>query len=109
METSTPKLERDLGVVLEVDGAEAAADSLASDQFGPRSSSGHSEDSGLEHSGDEAELAGFTGEAGQQSAVILVVSCCFFSHYCLQSRPAIPDVVCVLVSLLVAMLKRMIG
>ena len=68
METSTPKLERDLGVVLEGDGAEAAADSLASDQFGPRSSSGHSEDSGLEHSGDEAELAGFTGETGQQGS-----------------------------------------
>ena len=76
METSTPKLERDLGVVLEVDGAEAAADSLASDQFGPRSSSGHSEDSGLEHSGDEAELAGFTGETGQHSADIWVLSCC---------------------------------
>ena len=76
METSTPKLERDLGVVLEVDGAEAAADSLASDQFGPRSSSGHSEDSGLEHSGDEAELAGFTGETGQQGIRYLVLSCC---------------------------------
>ena len=76
METSTPKLERDLGVVLEVDGAEAAADSLASDQFGPRSSSGHSEDSGLEHSGDEAELAGFTGETGQQGIRYLVLSSC---------------------------------
>ena len=80
METSTPKLERDLGVVLEVDGAEAAADSLASDQFGPRSSSGHSEDSGLEHSGDEAELAGFTGETGQQGIrylglVLLLFGC----------------------------------
>ena len=80
METSTPKLERDLGVVLEVDGAEAAADSLASDQFGPRSSSGHSEDSGLEHSGDEAELAGFTGDTGQQGSrylglVLLLFGC----------------------------------
>ena len=80
METSTPKLERDLGVVLEVDGAEAAADSLASDQFGPRSSSGHSEDSGLEHSGDEAELAGFTGDTGQQGIrylglVLLLFGC----------------------------------
>ena len=80
METSTPKLERDLGVVLEGDGAEAAADSLASDQFGPRSSSGHSEDSGLEHSGDEAELAGFTGETGQQGSrclglVLLLFGC----------------------------------
>ena len=54
VETSTPKLgrERDLGDTRDPDSLE----------FGPGSDQTFGSDSGLEHSSDELELAGYTGE-----------------------------------------------
>lgn len=63
VETSTPKLgrERDLG-----DTRDLASDQGDSLEFGPSSDQTFGSDSGLEHSSDELELAGYTGAADEE-------------------------------------------
>ena len=60
VETSTPKLgrERDLG-----EGQSEPGDSI---EFGPGSDQTFGSDSGLEHSSDELELAGYTGAGDEE-------------------------------------------
>jgi len=63
VETSTPKLgrERDLG-----DTRDLASDQGDSLEFGPGSDQTFGSDSGLEHSSDELELAGYTGAGDEE-------------------------------------------
>ena len=63
VETSTPKLgrERDLG-----DTRDLTSDPGDSMEFGPGSDQTFGSDSGLEHSSDELELAGYTGAADEE-------------------------------------------